>query len=92
MPIDVAAIPIHSMGQEGLKKMRWIRVAPLLLFVSALAAQTANLSISEIGAPNPVSAGALLTYTLTVTNAGPDTAVNVDVTAAYGKNIGFCCS
>jgi uncharacterized repeat protein (TIGR01451 family) len=62
--------------------MKSICIVPLvLIFMPALAAQTANLSITETAAPNPVPAGAILTYTLTVANAGPDTALNVAVTA-----------
>ncbi|HET7087029.1 MAG TPA: DUF11 domain-containing protein, partial [Anaerolineae bacterium] len=36
-----------------------------------------DLAISKTGAPDPVVAGELLTYTLRVTNDGPSTAVNV---------------
>jgi uncharacterized repeat protein (TIGR01451 family) len=39
--------------------------------------QTADISITKISAPNPVQRGGTLTYTLTVSNAGPDEAVNV---------------
>lgn len=34
--------------------------------------------------PDPVNAGELLTYTLDITNAGPDTATNITVTDALG--------
>ena len=40
---------------------------------------SADLSITKSAAPNPVEAGGTLTYTLTVTNAGPSNAVNVVV-------------
>ncbi len=41
---------------------------------------SADLSISKIDSADPVNAGASLTYTVTVDNAGPDTATNVVVT------------
>ncbi len=40
----------------------------------------ANLSISKSDAPDPVNAGNILTYTLTVVNNGPSSAQNVVVT------------
>ncbi|MEO7911400.1 MAG: hypothetical protein ABIV47_17275, partial [Roseiflexaceae bacterium] len=41
---------------------------------------SADLSISKTGAPDPATAGANLTYKLTVANAGPSTATAVKVT------------
>ena len=38
---------------------------------------SADLSITKSGAPNPAIPGQLLTYTITVSNAGPDDAVGV---------------
>jgi uncharacterized repeat protein (TIGR01451 family) len=43
-------------------------------------ARQADLSITKIDDPDPVFAGSELTYTLTIANAGPDTALNVVVT------------
>src|SRR3989441_1153805 len=40
----------------------------------------ADLSITKTDNPDPVNAGATLTYTVTVTNGGPSTAANVQVT------------
>ncbi|HET6565835.1 MAG TPA: ExeM/NucH family extracellular endonuclease, partial [Xanthomonadales bacterium] len=40
----------------------------------------ADLSISKVGSPDPVIAGAELTYIVTVSNAGPDDALDVVVT------------
>lgn len=37
----------------------------------------ADLSIRKTSAPNPVQPGGILTYTLTISNAGPDAAQNV---------------
>jgi uncharacterized repeat protein (TIGR01451 family) len=65
-----------------------------------LAASGADLSISKGDSPDPVNTGAALTYTLTVGNAGPDSATNVTVTdtlpvgAIYGNtsSSGWSCS
>ncbi|WP_127579164.1 DUF6923 family protein [Paenibacillus koleovorans] len=43
---------------------------------------SADLSIVKISIPTPVTAGATLTYTIVVSNAGPDTAQNVTLTDA----------
>ena len=40
----------------------------------------ADLALTKIGTPNPVGVGDVLTYTITVTNNGPDTAPNAVVT------------
>lgn len=40
----------------------------------------ADLSIANMDDPDPVNTGSLLTYTLTITNAGPDLATTVTVT------------
>ena len=40
----------------------------------------ADLSVTKVDSPDPVLAGANLTYTITVQNAGPDSAVNVSLT------------
>lgn len=41
---------------------------------------TADVSISNAASPNPVKSGANLTYTITVKNSGPDTALAVSMT------------
>jgi len=52
----------------------------------------ADLTISVTDSPDPVLAGTNLTYTLTVTNNGPDTASNVVVTdiLPFGVNATAC--
>ncbi len=44
------------------------------------AAPSADLSIAKVDSPDPVFAGNVVTYTLTVTNAGPSDAIGVLVT------------
>src|SRR5436190_7249282 len=55
----------------------------LLLFISSASTKmrpstvaSADLSISKVDTPDPVNAGDSLTYTITVTNNGPDAAAN----------------
>jgi uncharacterized repeat protein (TIGR01451 family) len=60
----------------------------------------ADLSIAQVDTPDPVSAGSVLTYTLSITNHGPDPATAVSVTdslpvqVAYGgaSGVGWNCS
>ncbi len=42
--------------------------------------ESADLSVTKVGSPNPVIVNQQLTYTVTVSNAGPDAAVNVVLT------------
>jgi uncharacterized repeat protein (TIGR01451 family) len=44
------------------------------------AAQSANLSAVKIASPNPVAPGGTLTYTVTISNEGPDNASTVSFT------------
>jgi uncharacterized repeat protein (TIGR01451 family) len=48
--------------------------------VTAPPISEANLSLTKSDSPDPVTAGELLVYTLTVTNEGPDTAAGISVT------------
>jgi uncharacterized repeat protein (TIGR01451 family) len=49
----------------------------------------ANLSITKGDAPDPVTTGATLTYTLTVSNSGPDVAASVTVTDNLPSDVAF---
>ncbi len=50
---------------------------------------SANLSITKIDTPDPVTAGANLTYTLTVANAGPSTADTLTMTDTLPPGVTF---
>jgi uncharacterized repeat protein (TIGR01451 family) len=50
---------------------------------------SADLSITKTSAPNPATAGANLTYKLTVANAGPSAASSVKVTDALPAGVAF---
>ncbi len=49
----------------------------------------ADLSVTNSDAPDPVSPGGTITYTQTLTNNGPDTAVNVTLTEVLPPSVGF---
>ncbi len=53
------------------------------------AAGTADLSISQSAAPNPVAAGGAITYTITIKNNGPATATSVSYTEAIPASPGY---
>ena len=50
---------------------------------------SADLSITKADAPDPVTVGSELTYTLTVNNAGPDSAADVTATDALPATVAF---
>jgi len=50
---------------------------------------TANLSVTNAGAPNPVVQGNNITYTVTVTNNGPSAASNVEFVEGLPANTTF---
>ena len=52
-------------------------------------AAAADLSLTKTDSPDPVSTGAPLTYSIRVSNAGPDAATNVVVTDNLPKGVGF---
>ena len=60
--------------------MRYLTYFILLIaLTSSTLAQSADVSIIKFGNPNPVVAGGVLTYTLSVSNEGPDDATNVSL-------------
>ena len=52
-------------------------------------ASGADLSVSKTDAPDPVTAGSNLTYTITVSNNGPDPAINAALNEATPANTNF---
>ena len=73
--------------------MRILHIGAAMTFVMLLAgfaqAQSADLSVTKTDSPDPVIAGNNLTYTITVTNAGPMDAVNASMTEATPANTTF---
>ena len=70
----------------GIPVLAW---DPPILPPQGITALQADLVITKVDSPDPVIAGSSLTYTITVTNLGPDVATNVlitDTPPAY-KNI-----
>jgi uncharacterized repeat protein (TIGR01451 family) len=53
------------------------RVSGAQADVGAFELQSADLSVTKVDTPDPVTAGERLTYTITVQNAGPDVAMTV---------------
>src|SRR5580765_1951745 len=51
----------------------------LTALTPSIIAQSADLSVFKNSTPNPVTAGASLTYTITVSNEGPDDAANTQL-------------
>ena len=65
-------------------------VFALAMLVPATAqAATADLAITNADSPDPVKDGALLTYTIGVTNAGPQAATGVKVTDELDSQVNF---
>jgi uncharacterized repeat protein (TIGR01451 family) len=53
---------------------------------------SANLGITMTDAPDPITVGSNLTYTITVSNAGPDTATGVTVSDTLPAGVTFVSS
>jgi uncharacterized repeat protein (TIGR01451 family) len=62
--------------------------APLVID-EGTGAPSADLSIVKTASPNPILPGAQLTFTLTISNAGPDAASNVVVTDDLDEGLTF---
>lgn len=52
---------------------------PLVSYFQVAAFQSADLSVAKTDSPDPVVVGTNLTYTITVTNSGPDAAPNASM-------------
>src|SRR5947209_10996941 len=81
--------PPHIASLSKEIQMKKIAAVSLLLILSVLlfvspaetkrghaAFASADLSVTKADSPDPVNTGSNLTYTITVTNNGPDTAAN----------------
>ena len=81
------------MAQTKMRRRTWITpllaVAIAALLPSSAAAATADLSVAKTDSPDPVKVGAQLTYTITVSNAGPDTANGVQVVDDLDSQVDF---
>jgi uncharacterized repeat protein (TIGR01451 family) len=67
-----------------------VGVAALMIpALPAAAADPADLSITKTDTPDPVLAGTNITYTITVSNAGPDPAVTTTLSDATPANTTF---
>ena len=60
--------------------------AGITVLLNACSASQADLSVAASDAPDPVTPGATVTYTMTVTNSGPVVASGVLATAALSTN------
>jgi uncharacterized repeat protein (TIGR01451 family) len=58
-------------------------------FTITVLPNTADLSVSKTDSPDPASPGGPLTYTITVANAGPDTAVNLSLSDTLPTGVLF---
>jgi uncharacterized repeat protein (TIGR01451 family) len=56
---------------------------------TAYVVPTANLAVTNSDTPDPVNTGATITYTQTMTNNGPDAAVNAKIVESIGSGVTF---
>lgn len=97
-PLEPACVLIYTPGRyrffDFVKVGSILTVAVFVIIMLLVPAvwqlpQTANLSISMNASPNPPAVGQAMTYNITVTNNGPDTAYNVVVTNKLPDSVTF---
>ena len=76
--------PVDTQGQAGTDGADGI-----CLKGEPTAATSAALSVTKTGSPNPVTVGGVLSYTVTVSNAGPATATNAVMTDPLPTGVTF---
>jgi uncharacterized repeat protein (TIGR01451 family) len=70
-PRIAADYPETELGNNA-TALRFSDRDPVLTYLAAPALNLADVSITKVGSPNPVIVGQNVTYTITVTNNGPD--------------------
>ena len=79
-----------KVSSGGVQKRYYVNVYPALTVSGSLgAAHGADLSVTISDNPDPVAAGDLLTYTVTVRNNGFETARGVSLTDTLDRNVRF---
>ncbi len=79
-----------KVSSGGVQKRYYVNVYPALTVSGSLGpAHGADLSVTISDNPDPVVAGALLTYTVTVRNNGFETARGVSLTDTLDRNVRF---
>jgi uncharacterized repeat protein (TIGR01451 family)/uncharacterized delta-60 repeat protein len=72
-------------GDDGVILNGW----SMRLITATTVSPSVDLAVTPVGAPEPVHAGSNLTYSILVTNRGPNAATNVIVTAPIPAGSGF---
>lgn len=70
-------------------KLQRLLVVLSLFLAPVLLAQSANIALGVTDAPDPVSRDGTITYTVQVSNAGPDAATNAAMTVYNSSGLGF---
>lgn len=83
-PIDIGSSLGHAFWQDG----QWFVTIGRSLFKVSLAA-AADLFVAKAAAPDSVTVGDDLAYTVTVTNNGPDEAMGVTLTDTLPADVTF---
>src|SRR5947209_2591688 len=79
-----------KVSSGGVQKRYYVNVYPALTVSGSLGpAHGADLSVTISDNPDPVVAGALLTYTVTVRNNGFETARGISLTDTLDRNVRF---